>query len=178
MILIDYLQLLSASGKKQNREQEVSEMTRGLKLLAKELDVPIFVLAQLNREVEKRPGKQPIMADLRESGSIEQDADAIIFVFRPRYYIQQDESFEKLLKDNASDKYKDVDWNKATILNFAKDRANGPDKIMVNVNKSCTTWTDTQDYLIEKRGLEVDQFIESKVDAGLDNSNFENEPPF
>lgn len=168
MIFIDYLQLLTASGKKQNREQEVSEMTRGLKLLAKELDVPVFVLAQLNREVEKRPGKQPIMADLRESGSIEQDADAIIFVFRPRYYIQQDSSFEKLLKDNSSEKYKDVDWNESTILNFAKDRANGPEKILVNVNKSCTTWRDTRDYELSK--MEERMFINPS--EGFDNVEF------
>lgn len=172
MILIDYLQLLTASGKKQNREQEVSEMTRGLKLLAKELDVPVFVLAQLNREVEKRPGKQPIMADLRESGSIEQDADAIIFVFRPRYYIQQDPSFEDLLITNASKKYKDVDWNETTILNFAKDRANGPDKILVNVNKSCTTWTDTEDYKIENQNTAVEAFGNPDPNAGFEENEF------
>jgi len=179
MILIDYLQLLSASGKKQNREQEVSEMTRGLKLLAKELDIPIFVLAQLNREVEKRPGKQPIMADLRESGSIEQDADAIIFVFRPRYYIQQDPSFEQLLKDNSSEQYQDVDWNETTILNFAKDRANGPDKILVDVNKSCTTWRDTKDYILEKKNDRVNDFIPTSPNAGFESRDFEkNNEPF
>lgn len=170
MIMIDYLQLLTASGKKQNREQEVSEMTRGLKLLAKELDIPVFVLAQLNREVEKRPGKQPIMADLRESGSIEQDADAIIFVFRPRYYIQQDPSFEDLLKDNASAQFKDVDWKETTILNFAKDRANGPSKILVNVNKSCTTWTDTEDYKTRQLSAMADEFIVENPSAGLESN--------
>jgi len=169
MILIDYLQLLTASGKKQNREQEVSEMTRGLKLLAKELDVPVFVLAQLNREVEKRPGKQPIMADLRESGSIEQDADAIIFVFRPRYYIQQEPDFEELIKTNTSARYPDVDWNETTILNFAKDRANGPNKILVEVNKSCTTWKDTKDYITDKRRFD-DTFEVSDPSAGLESN--------
>lgn len=172
MIIIDYLQLLTGSGRKQNREQEVSEMTRGLKLLAKELGVPVFLLAQLNREVEKRPGKQPTMADLRESGSIEQDADIIIFPFRPRYYIDQDPSFENLIIENTKDKYPDIDWKETAIMIFAKDRANGPAKILVNVNKSCTTWTDTQDYKISKKDQIIETFGNPDPNAGLDNAEF------
>lgn len=172
MLFIDYLQLLTASGKKQNREQEVSEMTRSLKLLAKDLDIPVFILAQLNREVEKRPTKMPIMADLRESGSIEQDADIILFPFRPRYYIDQSEDFEQIMKDNVSSKHDQVDWKKTSILIFAKDRANGTNKILVEVNKSCTTWTDTQDYKTEQQDKAIELFGNPDPNAGFEASAF------
>jgi len=169
LIIIDYLQLLKSSGKKQNREQEVSEMTRSLKLLSKELNVPVFILAQLNREVEKRATKMPIMADLRESGSIEQDADVILFPFRPRYYIDQDETFEETMQQNVSAAYSDVDWKETAILIFAKDRANGPNKILVEVNKSCTTWKDAKDYITDKRRFD-DTFEVSDPSAGLESN--------
>ncbi len=87
MIVIDYLQLISESGaSNRNREQEISRMSREAKIIAKELNIPVILLSQLNREVDKRPDKKPILADLRESGSIEQDADMVIFVHRPEYY--------------------------------------------------------------------------------------------
>ncbi len=88
MIIIDYLQLINADSKQgYNREQEVSMMSRGLKGLAKELDVPVMLLCQLSRDVEKRGGdKRPQLSDLRESGAIEQDADIVMFPFRPSYY--------------------------------------------------------------------------------------------
>jgi replicative DNA helicase len=87
LIIIDYLQLLSSGNRGyDNRVQELTEITRGLKALAKELDLPIIALSQLSRAVEQREDKQPQLADLRESGSIEQDADVVMFVYREAYY--------------------------------------------------------------------------------------------
>ena len=92
MIVIDYIQLLQGSGKKSdNRVQEVTEITTNLKALAKELNVPIIALSQLSRQVENREDKRPQLADLRESGSIEQDADVVIFVYREEYYLANKE---------------------------------------------------------------------------------------
>ncbi len=91
LIVVDYLQLLSGSAKRSNegRVQEVTEITTGLKALAKELAVPILALSQLSRQVENREDKRPQLSDLRESGSIEQDADVVMFVFREEYYVQR-----------------------------------------------------------------------------------------
>jgi replicative DNA helicase len=92
MIVIDYIQLLQGSGKKSdNRVQEVTEITTNLKALEKELNVPIIALSQLSRQVENRDDKRPQLADLRESGSIEQDADVVIFVYREEYYLANKE---------------------------------------------------------------------------------------
>ena len=92
LIVVDYIQLMRSSGKKEyNRVQEISEITQGLKALAKELNVPVLALSQLSRAVEQRDDKKPQLADLRESGSIEQDADIVMFVFRESYYLQNKE---------------------------------------------------------------------------------------
>jgi replicative DNA helicase len=93
MIVVDYVQLIAGSSKRasDNRVQEITEITTGLKALAKELDVPILALSQLSRQVEQREDKRPQLADLRESGSIEQDADVVMFVFREEYYVQRQE---------------------------------------------------------------------------------------
>ena len=84
MIVIDYLQLMTA--KAENRVQEISQISRGAKLMAKELGVPVVALAQLSRAVEQRPNKHPQLSDLRESGSLEQDADLVMFLYRDDYY--------------------------------------------------------------------------------------------
>lgn len=90
LIVIDYLQLITTGGKySDNRVQEVTEITKGLKALAKELNVPILALSQLSRQVENREDKRPQLADLRESGSIEQDADVVMFVYREAYYLER-----------------------------------------------------------------------------------------
>jgi replicative DNA helicase len=88
LIVVDYLQLLQGSQRSQdNRVNEISEISRGLKTLAKELDVPVIALSQLSRAVEQRDDKRPMLSDLRESGSIEQDADMVWFVYREDYYV-------------------------------------------------------------------------------------------
>ena len=91
MVVVDYIQLMSASNYREGRVQEISEITQGLKALAKELSVPVLALSQLSRAVEQRDDKKPQLADLRESGSIEQDADVVMFVYREAYYAERKE---------------------------------------------------------------------------------------
>ena len=105
MIIIDYLQLMSGSQNVRNdgRVQEISEITRGLKAIAKELNIPIIALSQLSRQVEQREDKRPQLADLRESGTIEQDSDVVMFIFRESYYLERMEPIKK--PDEQNDRY-------------------------------------------------------------------------
>ena len=91
LIIIDYLQLVEPSRRQENRVQEITEVTKGLKTLAKELNVPVLALSQLSRGVDARDDKRPVLSDLRESGSIEQDADVVMFVYREEYYLKSRE---------------------------------------------------------------------------------------
>jgi replicative DNA helicase len=127
MLIVDYLQLLRGTGSKQseNRVLEVSEITRGLKAIAKELQIPVIALSQLSRGVENREDKRPQLADLRESGSIEQDADVVMFIYRDEYYLQNAQPPEDDAEKMAAWQEKmDKAYNKADII-IAKQR-HGP----------------------------------------------------
>jgi len=102
LLIIDYLQLVRGTGKSDNRVNEISEITMGLKAIAKELDIPVIALSQLSRQVESREDKRPQLSDLRESGSIEQDADVVMFVFREEYYAEREQPSEDRLEEMAA----------------------------------------------------------------------------
>lgn len=112
LIIIDYLQLLMGSTRasQANRVQEVSEISRGLKILAKELNIPVLALAQLSRAVEQRDNKRPQLSDLRESGSIEQDADVVMFVYREQYYLEREEPARRPEEDEGRFNERYADW--------------------------------------------------------------------
>ncbi|MBL1422239.1 MAG: replicative DNA helicase [Alphaproteobacteria bacterium] len=125
LIILDYIQLLSGSGKSNaNRVQEITEITMGLKALAKELEVPIIALSQLNRGIEQREDKRPMLSDLRESGSIEQDADVVTFVFREEYYVERSQPKEGTPEHEEWQQKMDDVLGKAEVI-IAKQR-HGP----------------------------------------------------
>jgi replicative DNA helicase len=119
LIIIDYIQLMRPSGQKrtENRVQEITEITQGLKAVAKELQVPVLALSQLSRQVENRDDKRPQLSDLRESGSIEQDADVVMFVYREAYYAQKDKPDEENFAEIEQWKEKmDAIYNRAEVI--------------------------------------------------------------
>ena len=161
VIVVDYLQLLSGSGRggNENRVQEISEISRGLKQLAKELDVPVIGLSQLSRAVEQREDKRPQLSDLRESGSIEQDADIVLFIYREDYYLKAVEpdypmpdELDKLAKYEAwKEKYDPVAGRAEVIV--AKQRHGSTGIVRVRFDGRTTKFSDPADegYLPEMR---------------------------
>ena len=130
LIVIDYLQLISGSGRGggDNRQQEVSEISRNLKILAKEMNCPVIALSQLSRNVEQRTDKQPMLSDLRESGAIEQDADIVMFLYREDYYKKTSEQEER------------SDINEVVDLNLAKHRNGSVGHVSLVFNKSISAF--------------------------------------
>ena len=157
LIIIDYLQLMSGSAntKNQGRVQEISEITRGLKAVAKELNIPIIALSQLSRQVEQREDKRPQLADLRESGTIEQDSDVVMFIFRESYYLERMEPIRR--PDENQDKHNERhqrwrelcenSYNTAEII-IAKQRHGPIGTIKAHFDPNYTRFTDitSKDY--------------------------------
>jgi len=134
LLIIDYLQLMRGTNTR-NREQEVSELSRGLKSVAKELGIPVIVLSQLNRECEARANKKPILSDLRDSGAIEQDADIVLMLSRPAYYGNE------TINING----KVIDTKGVMVVDIAKNRNGGTGDILLRHNEALTIITDDYD---------------------------------
>jgi replicative DNA helicase len=146
LIVVDYLQLLQGSAKSsnENRVQEISEITRGLKTLAKELNVPVLALSQLSRAVEQREDKRPQLADLRESGTIEQDSDIVLFVFREEYYHMQKKPEDGSEKFQAwLEKAQRIDGRAEVIV--AKQRHGATGIVPLMFHKMITKFADLAD---------------------------------
>ena len=122
LIIIDYLQLMSSASNNRNdgRVQEISEITRGLKSIAKELNIPIIALSQLSRQVEQREDKRPQLSDLRESGTIEQDSDVVMFIYRESYYLERLEPIRKSEEDDMKYNERVSRWQQLTNENYNK----------------------------------------------------------
>lgn len=147
LVVIDYLQLMQGTGNK-DRHQEVSDISRGLKMLAREMKIPIVALSQLNRGLENRPDKRPMLSDLRESGAIEQDADIIMFVYRDDVYKQRDEARKEKEAKDKGEEYKsnfvDKPVEEAEII-IGKQR-NGPiGTVKLDFHKALTKFVDKPD---------------------------------
>ncbi len=151
LIIIDYLQLMSASPGSRNdgRVQEISEITRGLKSIAKELNIPIIALSQLSRQVEQREDKRPQLSDLRESGTIEQDSDVVMFIYRESYYLERMEPIKKPEEDEIKynervsrwQQLNDESYNKAEII-IAKQRHGPIGSIKMHFDANFTKFSD------------------------------------
>ena len=143
MVVVDYIQLMRAANFKEGRVQEISEITQGLKALAKELSVPVLALSQLSRAVEQRDDKKPQLSDLRESGSIEQDADVVMFVFREAYYIERKEPQPNTVEHAEwQSKMNDV-ANRAEII-IGKQRHGPTGNVFLEFEPAFTRFKDIQ----------------------------------
>jgi replicative DNA helicase len=154
MLVIDYLQLLQGSGSRQsegNRVLEISEITRGLKAIAKELNIPVIALSQLSRAVEQREDKRPMLSDLRESGSIEQDSDVVMFIYRREYYLSREEPEKKPGEDDGKFNDRYAQWqedlgnccNVADVI-VAKQRHGPIGTISLHFESSVTRFSDLE----------------------------------
>jgi len=163
LVVVDYLQLLQGSGRNgnDNRVQEISEISRGLKTLAKELNVPVIALSQLSRAVEQREDKRPQLADLRESGSIEQDADIVLFVYREEYYVASREPKRPVEGDDAKIFESHDQWARdmervygLSELIISKQRHGATGKVRLKFESKITRFSDYVDegYIPEMRG--------------------------
>lgn len=154
MLVIDYLQLLQGSGSRQsegNRVLEISEITRGLKAIAKELNIPVIALSQLSRAVEQRDDKRPMLSDLRESGSIEQDADVVMFIYRREYYLSREEPEKKPGEDESkfNDRYQQWQEDLGSCCNVAdvivaKQRHGPIGTVSLHFESSVTRFSDLE----------------------------------
>ena len=146
MIIIDYLQLMQGTGGK-DRHLEVSEISRGLKMLAREMKIPVVALSQLNRGLENRPDKRPMLSDLRESGSIEQDADIIMFVYRDDVYKERDEARKEKEAKDRGEEYKSTFINnpveEAEII-IGKQRSGPIGTVKLDFQKGFTRFVDKE----------------------------------
>ena len=142
LLILDYIQLMSSTGRAENRVQEVSQISRGLKALARELDIPVIALSQLSRATEQRTGNRPQLSDLRESGAIEQDADVVMFLYREDYYLAQQGKLEEARAKEGQ-----------TDLIVAKQR-NGPTgTVPLHFNRAYTRFDSAARSTDEERAL-------------------------
>jgi replicative DNA helicase len=146
LIVVDYLQLVAGGtgGREQNRVMEISEITRGLKTLAKELNVPVLALSQLSRAVEQRDDKRPQLADLRESGAIEQDADVVMFIFREEYYLERAQPREGTPDHDEWLAKMDMVHNLAEVI-VAKQRHGPTNKVVLSFEGKYTRFGNLED---------------------------------
>ncbi len=172
IVLVDYLQLMTAgSDMRGNREQEVSTISRSLKAIAKELDIPIIALSQLNRSVESREGKRPQLSDLRESGAIEQDADMVMFIHRPEYY--------QITEDDEGNSLKNV----AEII-IAKHRNGAVGDVRLSFRKELAKFIDLDDYPADFDPRALQTFSSKMNEDAPETVNYpaysfqHNNPPF
>ncbi|AXX91760.1 replicative DNA helicase [Malaciobacter molluscorum LMG 25693] len=168
LVIIDYLQLMQGTGNK-DRHQEVSDISRGLKMLAREMKIPIIALSQLNRGLENRPDKRPMLSDLRESGAIEQDADIIMFVYRDDVYKERDEARKEKEAKDKGEEYKSTFVNKpveeAEII-IGKQR-NGPiGTVKLDFQKQYTRFVNKEN----KADAPIEVIFESVADTNKETN--------